>query len=74
MHAASVAVPHAMLVNLMCCWIAETYTLEAWELKLATLAENADSNEVNPQCASVAAKWSSVQMYEHCLNGWNTRF
>ena len=29
MHAASGAVPHAILVNLMCCWIAETYTLEA---------------------------------------------
>ena len=24
--------PHVMLLNLMSCWIAETYTLEAWEV------------------------------------------
>ena len=45
-----------MFVNLMSCWIAETYTLEAWELTLARLALIADANDVNHQCASVQ-KW-----------------
>ena len=55
MHAASGAVPHAILVNLMCCWIAETYTLEAWELNLARLAVLAEANDVNHQCHDVQA-------------------
>ena len=45
-----------MLVNLMSCWIAETYTLEAWELTLATLAVNAEANDVNHQMCK-RAKW-----------------
>ena len=51
--AVTVAVSHAMLVHLMCCWIAQTYTLEAWEVAMARLFFPSRCHDEYHQCASV---------------------